>query len=66
MTASAEPLDEQQVDFLLFLVDEVDDLTCVVGAERPPPYCAVRVCLVLGSAVPWCELENVEDIGVGS
>lgn len=62
----AEPLDEQQVDFLLFVVDGVDDLFGVVGAEGPPPRCAVGVCGVLGFSARWCELENVAEFGVGS
>ncbi|NEE01145.1 hypothetical protein G1H10_13310 [Phytoactinopolyspora halotolerans] len=49
------------MDFLLFFVDEVDDLAGVVGAEGPPPHRAVRVGFVLGAAVPRRELQNVED-----
>ena len=42
------------------LIDEVDDLTRVVGAEVPVANCGVRVVFVLRLAVPRRKREYVE------
>jgi hypothetical protein len=42
------------------LIDEVDDLTCVVGGEVPAANCGVRVVFVLRLAVSRRKREYFE------
>src|SRR5262245_40770312 len=58
-----EPLDEEEVDFLLVVEDEVNEMAGVVGAEGPASDGAGGVVLVMGSAVPRGELEGGQDLG---
>lgn len=51
---------------VLVLVDEVDELSGLVWSEVPAANRAVRVVLVLRLAVPRCQSEHVDELGVGS
>ena len=46
------------------LVDQVDNLPGLAGAERPAAHGTVGVVLVLRGAVPRCQLENFQQRGV--
>jgi hypothetical protein len=54
-----EPLDEEEVDFLLVVEDEVDDVAGVVGSEGPPSDGAGGVVRATGGSsrsaklLPW-------------
>jgi hypothetical protein len=60
-----DPLHEEQVHRVLVLVDEVDELSGLVWPEVPAANRAVRVVLVLRLAVPRCQSEHVDELGVG-
>ncbi len=49
---------------MLGFEDQVDDLACATGAERPPSQRAGWVGLVLRSTVPRREHQRVEQIGI--